>query len=344
MFLRGKRVTITAKIIADSISEQGVRLTTMQLRYPKFIHGEAKTHRALRVGDKAYEFLEEVGFMDDPAFSRNASSSRAIPVERMIRDVLEDPVIPLFWGRNQPGMQANEECDAMIPWECAETYHSGGDDDGDEAIGACFEPVDRVEAWLMARNNAVDCARAFARAGYHKQIVNRLLEPWAHINVVVTATDWANFFALRRHADAQPEMKVLADTMWFARDGSKPSLLRPGQWHLPYCDDVQGKYRTAPNDDAIKVSVARCARVSYLTQDGKPPSIVEDLKLYARLIGATPLHASPAEHQATPDEWLPNYNFGEGCWHQPDQHGNLTGWLQLRKQLAGECVKELHHG
>ena len=300
-------MTITAKIIADSVSQMGVRLTTMQLRYPRIVHSEFMTHRM---------------------FSRNASSSRAIPVERLIQDVMDDPAMPVFWGKNQPGMQAAEELEGRV-------LHS-------------------VKShWLMARDTAVYHARMMVADGAHKQIVNRLLEPWCHINVVVTATDWSNFFALRRHPDAQPEMRALADAMWEAREASAPKLLVPGQWHLPYVQisDMCNRWDVDPGtivpahvwDEAIKLSVARCARVSYLTHEGKPPNVVDDLRLYDRLIGSTPLHASPAEHQATPDTCattLADSKYGIIAWQNLHQHGNLHGWRQYRKMLPNECVRD----
>lgn len=305
--------TITAKVIADSIGPESPQLTTLQLRYPKCIHGEFMTHRV---------------------FSRNASSSRAIPVERLIKDVMEDPYIPVHWGKNQRGMQASEECNERV-----RTFY--------------FDHVDgeswtNEKAWLKARDNAVAMAQAFADAGYHKQIVNRLIEPWCHINVVVTATEWTNFFALRDHTDAQPEIQMLARAMKKAMAESKPRLLKPGEWHLPYVEPLEEDRAMSAYDrtgDALKqawkmatkVSVARCARVSYLTQEGKIPSISEDLALYDKLISSVPLHASPAEHQATPDEWLINHNFGMGAWFKPELHGNLQGWVQYRKTLPGEC-------
>lgn len=292
-------MTITAKIICDSVSAENVRLTTLQLRYPKFIHGEFMTHRV---------------------FSRNASSSRAIPVERLIQDVIDDPVYPSFWGKNQPGMSANEECNTVI--ETGSTGISGRE--------ICLS---REEAWGLARNNAVSQARAFAKAGYHKQIVNRLLEPFCHINVVVTATEWSNFFELRLHKDAQPEMRLLAEVIRRARHLSEPRPLKFGEWHLPYVseDTVQSD----ENDQEawalrIRLSVARCARVSYLTQDGKTPNIEDDLKLYDRLVGAVPLHASPAEHQATPDQ---RYEHSSSSWRNSALHGNFRGWQQYRKML-----------
>lgn len=291
-------MTITAVIIADSVSSQGIRLTTLQLRYPRFIHSEFMTHRV---------------------FSRNASSSRAIPVGRLIRDVIDDPVYPSFWGRNQPGMQADAECG------------------NDVRVGSVR--FTREGAWDRARQEAIWYARAFTAAGYHKQIVNRLLEPFCHINVVVTATEWGNFFALRCHPDAQPEMRLLAEAMHAAMSSSDPRLLRPGEWHLPYCADVHGKPIGLPgefnSDDAIKASVARCARVSYLTQDGRQPTIEEDLALYDRLVASVPLHASPSEHQATPDENVGN-EVGGDIWSHPRLHGNFRGWIQYRKTLPNE--------
>jgi hypothetical protein len=302
-------VTISAKIITDSIGTDSPRLTTLQLRYPKFIHGEFMTHRV---------------------FSRNASSSRAIPVERLIADVVDDPVYPSHWGANQRGMQADQECDAKV------ILPSGG-----EYLGRSKEA-----AWDKARENAIELAQAFTAAGYHKQIVNRLLEPFCHINIVVTATEWSNFFALRCHPGAQPEMRLLAEAIRKAMEDSRPLHREPGHWHLPYVGaDEWGGLMTRHYSDfqmvkdlCVRLSVARCARVSYLTQDGKVPSIEEDLALYDRLLSAVPLHSSPAEHQATPDELnLEDYTGGQSAWLHPDHHGNLRGWVQYRKTLAGEC-------
>lgn len=301
-------MTISAKIIADSIGEHSPRLTTLQLRYPKFIHGEFMTHRV---------------------FSRNASSSRAIPVERLIRDVIDDPVYPSHFGKNQPGMSAEEECEEFVKnW----------------SFKASDPLLNRNVAWDIARLQAIEAAQAFAAAGYHKQIVNRLLEPFCHINVVVTATEWSNFFALRCHPGAQPEMRMLAEAMRDAMAESEPNKLEPGQWHLPYVD-TKDWYVNGPTFDpkeaiewCIHASVARCARVSYLTQEGKEPNVEDDLKLYDRLVGAVPLHASPAEHQATPDQRLWSYEQGlHKKWERPELHGNLDGWIQFRKTLEGEC-------
>ena len=192
--------TISATVVADSIGDHSPRLTTMLLRYPRCIHAEFMTHRV---------------------FSRNAASSRAIPVKKLIQDVTDDPFVPLFWGANKPGMQAGEECNAPVIWE-------------NPQFSLETERMSREQAWLEARDDAVQYARMFADAGYHKQIVNRLLEPFSHITVVVTATQWSNFFALRLHADAEPHIRRLADRMWEAMAGSTPEVLMPGEWHLPF--------------------------------------------------------------------------------------------------------------
>lgn len=319
-------MTISATIITDSISPEGIRLTTFQLRYPRFIHAELMTHRV---------------------FSRNASSSRAIPVERMIEDLRRDPAMPVFWGSNKPGMQAGGE----LPKEQMDSA---------------------ARSWLLAMKWAISHAENLIEIGLHKQIANRILEPWAHINVVVTATDYENFFTLRRHADAQPEIKVLADAMWQAMQNNEPTCLVQGEWHLPYVstdeqsDDrdqaenywgFRGESPSSPTEHQIieifkKVSVARCARVSYLTHDGRQTTIYEDIKLYDRLVGSQPLHASPAEHQATPDtqqseECCDHIHFTDSgdeldmpCdrWNNSHLHGNFTGWIQHRKLLANEFV------
>lgn len=302
-------MTITATIIADSVSPENIRLTTLQLRYPKFIHGELMTHRV---------------------FSRNASSSRAIPVSRLIKDVLEDPAMPIHWGANQKGMQADEECNEQVVLPViTNMLHA-------KEFQSMYE---KRAAWLIAMHRAIEVARAFDAAGYHKQIVNRLIEPFCHINVVVTSTEWSNFFALRCHKDAQPEMRVLAECMREAiATSSQLRKLHPGEWHLPYVSDHDRK--NIDNVDPfepqglIKLSVARCARVSYLTQEGKEPHVLEDLALYDRLVAQVPLHASPAEHQATPDKRY--LAWDQLAWDQPELHGNLNGWIQYRKTLQGE--------
>lgn len=296
-------MTITAKVLADSISPEGIRLTTFELRYPRFIHSEFLTHRV---------------------FSRNASSSRAIPVTRMIEDLRREPAMPVYWGTNKPGMQA-------------------GDELGEDDIMVCRD------LWLNAMDRAIHNAEMMVQSGLHKQIANRILEPWAHINVVCTATDYANFFALRAHPDAQPEIKILAEAMMAAMEQSDPILLAPGMWHLPYVGSVDFEVaeewlepfskETHPTIELLKkVSVARCARVSYLTHDGRPTSVEEDLALYEKLLVSQPLHASPAEHQATPDEQWNNMGGGFDQWKHPELHGNLKGWCQFRKTLPNEFV------
>jgi thymidylate synthase ThyX len=252
-------MTITAKVIADSIADGCPRITTMQLRYPRFIHSEFMTHRV---------------------FSRNASSSRAIPVERMIQDVIDDPAMPVHWGAEQKGMQAGEE-------------------------------LPRGEyAWMAARDEAVYNAQLLAAAGYHKQIVNRILEPFQHINVLVTATEWDNFFALRDHPDAQPEIQALARAMREAMAGSEPDHLSDNEWHTPY---------VGRNGDK-RVSSACCASTSYKTVDGKPMTAERALRVFDKLTG-DPLHASPFEQIARPDP-----DNGPGC-------RNFTKWHQWRADL-----------
>lgn len=280
--------TISATVLADSIAGNGIRLTSLLLRYPRFIHSEVMTHRV---------------------FSRNASSSRAIPVARLIKDAMEDTAVPIYWGKNQPGMQAGEDWNAPV------------------IIG--LEKVSNEWAWYIARNRAIEVARGFADAGYHKQIVNRLLEPFVHINVVITATAWGNFFDLRDHEDAEPHIAHLARDMKKALENSTPKFIRPGQWHLPFIKDGElvrlAMHAMHLEADtymlAAKVSAARCARTSFLTHEGKETTIDQDLELFGKLLVAEPVHASPAEHQATPNE-------------TSDWDANFRGWKQLRKVLG----------
>jgi thymidylate synthase ThyX len=279
---------ITAKIIKDSISPVGKRITTFELEYPRFVHAELLTHRG---------------------FSRNAASSRAIPIETMIKQVMDDPAIPVWWGKNQAGMQAKEELSLV-------------DLDSSKLI------------WLTARNNAVEYARQLSEMGLHKQIANRFLEPWSHIKVVVTSTEWDNWYNLRNHPDAQPEIHKLAEIMLAEHNKSVPVTLNYGDWHLPYTTRYatlpKGEimYHSGKNEDgslglfdldtAKKVSVSMCAQVSYRKSDD---STEKAIKIYDRLIESKPSHSSPTEHQATPLE------------DKEKSSGNFKGWLQYRQTI-----------
>ncbi len=270
-----------AEIIEDSITEHGHRLTTFVLEYPRIVHNEFMTHRM---------------------FSRNTSSSRAIPNECLIEKIKEDPVMPVWWGKNQSGMQAKEE---LTGQDLSLAKH----------------------AWLAARDVAILQAEFLAEVGVHKQIVNRLLEPWMWIKVICTATEYQNFFNLRCHPDAQPELQKVAYMMRDAYEEHTPKLLKPGEWHLPFVNETERAI--LPIDDQIKLSVARCARVSYLTHDGEHDTR-KDIDLHQRLYDAP--HLSPFEHQASP-------NFGADC-----RSGNFVGWEQYRQIIQRRLAFDTQEG
>lgn len=341
---------VTAKIIADSVSPQGKRLTTIQMRYPRFIHAESLTHRLLAEQPSYYDdIIIPDGLMYDPNLSRNARSSRAVPVETMIKEVMENPVIPIHWGAAQKGMQAYLENHNPI--------------DMGPLIGGSIYPIEasNVQAWLFGRDQMVKLAEGFHNAGYAKQVINRLLEPWLHIDTLVSATEWTNFLALRDHHMAEPHIQKLAQEVKLAMEISTPVLLKPGQWHLPYIDYQYRKGQSlsldtqaildycnrpeglGPNEFehvARKISVARCARISYTPFDGNG-SIEKELERYELLVGSIPLHASPAEHQATPDTSGLDESQGRFWWNTPREHGNLVGWRQFRKMLPHEHITEI---
>lgn len=301
--------TISAKTILRSrnASAPDKVLSTLLLRYPRFIHPEFMTHRV---------------------FSRNAASSRAIPVKKIIDDILADTAMPLHWGANQKGMQADQECDAHV--ELFDPVHN---------VGHYW--ADREHAWLKARDNAIEVARAFDAAGYHKQVVNRLLEPFMHITVLVSATEWDNFLELRDHKDAEPHMQMLArEIRKCLEDESTIQTLLPGEWHLPFVDE-EDFYATEAGpfidfeqarDNAIKLSVARCASTSYKTVDGFDMTLEKAVEVYDRLSGK-PFHASPFEHVAQADEVKPTNPARARAWETPEEHGNFVGFYQLRRQL-----------
>lgn len=232
------------------------------------------------------------------AMSRNSASSRAVPVRKMLEQVKTDPFIPLHWQSAQAGMQG------------------GGN------IEDAYQPPARA-AWLHARDAAVLSAEHLLGLGVHKTMPNRLLEPFAWHTAILTATGdgWQNFFAQRCSPLAEIHMEATANAIRAAYDASMPTKLEPGEWHLPYVDPGED---TLPLDVRQKLSAARCARVSYLTHDGRR-DLDADLALFAKLRDADPPHWSPMEHPATPAP------LGGR------QIGNLTGWVQLRHLLSGEA-------
>ena len=289
---------ISAQVIEDSISEDGVRLTSLQLRFPRFILAELNTHRQI---------------------SKNARSTRAVPTLKLIDEVRLTPFIPVKWLKNKPGMQATEP----------------------------MSPEDAVKAeaiWRQAAASAADYAEALFALGLHKQWAGRVLEPFMWVDSLVSSTHWANFEALRAHPDAQPEIELLAEAIIEARANSKPVLLKQGQWHLPYCtfgEKVRAE-DTGDYSEALKLSTARCARVSYMPFDGNA-SVDKEIERYFNLVGSTPIHTSPAEHQATPDKRrivAGSVLFGRKEWESPELHGNFFGWKQHRKTIPNNYVPD----
>ena len=318
---------IKAEIVAHSKSSvNGKEIVTFSLEYPRFIHSELMTHRL---------------------FSRNAASSRAIPVAKMIDQVRNDPAMPVHWGKNQSGMQAKEELSGV-------------------------NKIDVMGEWQLAAMNAADSAQFMADEGAHKQIVNRILEPFQMMKTVLTATEFDNFFWLRKHPDAQPEIKLLAEKMWEALEVSEAVELEPGEWHVPYVKVIRDSYGSlyyvteydgVPHDhtirvgskvyepitleDALAISSSCCAQVSYRKLDD---SLEKAKDIFGKLIESKPCHASPTEHQATPMEYT---TASDGCWWVEGEgrmvgvthadrdgqlwSGNFKSWIQHR-QIIPENV------
>lgn len=278
-----------AKVIADSVSLDGIRLTTLEVTLHRFVLAEFNTHRV---------------------FSRNSASSRAIPLRKTIERVLDDPAVPLVFPAEKPGMQGGEPLDTNAA-------------------------ADALDIWHTASLDAIRHARRMQDLGVHKSVVNRILEPFLWHTIIVTSTEWDNFFAQRCSPLAQPELRAAADLMRAALNTSTPKRVDFGEWHLPFIheDDLTDCRRAGI--DPCHVSVARCARVSYLTHDGVR-DVREDEALYQRLVTAEPPHWSPLEHVATPIK-------------VPQAHlmpGNLYGWAQLRhlNDATGEGVLEVLQG
>lgn len=322
---------ISAQVIAQSMNAEGQVITTFELEYPRIIHSELMTHRL---------------------FSRNAASSRAIPVKTLIEMVRKEPAAPVRFGQHQPGMQdQGVEYDALI--------------------GAGYSGR---EWWNLAALSAANFAEQMAEAGYAKQVCNRLLEPFQRMKTVLTATEYENFWWLRDDADADPTIEALAKVMFEAYEASTPELLAPGQWHTPYVDHVYeniglegddvlvfaGYSTTDENGDTIMLSLEEalaissscCAQVSYRRLNATKDKALD---IYGRLLTGRKVHASPFEHQATPmqatfellgenssEDILINVPWYAASWEVGITHrdrneklwsGNFKGFIQHRQLL-----------
>ena len=310
-----RETSIKATVICDSISEKGIRLTTFEIEYPRIVMSEFNTHRSV---------------------SKNSSSSRAIPVSKMLEHTQNINLKPIYFGSKKSGMQA-----------------------GDELVGN--DLINAKLFWEAALFDAITWATELDELGVAKEVCNRLVEPFQLVKVVCTATDWDNFFNLRLHPDADPNICMLAYKMYEAMQESKPIELKAGEWHLPFVNiGWNGKGEMCYADDdfnfveleqAIKLSAASCASVSYRTEG---MTLEKADKIFDMLIKAEVVHSSPLEHCATPVK--PKFNelgkvrvncsepqsWEDGVTHMNKQgelcSGNLRGFIQYRHLLPNNTA------
>jgi thymidylate synthase ThyX len=187
--------------------------------------------------------------------------------------------------------------------------------------------------WLDARNYAVHRAKQLNERGLTKQLCNRLLEPFMYHTIIATATEWENFIALRAHDQAEIHIQDAAYKILDALNNSQPTLLKPGEWHIPFSDKIDGdkladiyysQQLQSPIEAAIKIAIARCARVSYMNFEGKD-DYEADIKLYNMLKESG--HMSPFEHVAQ-------------ALAYDKQSGNFIGFEQYRKTIEGESKSD----
>ena len=261
-------------------------------------------------------------------FNRNAGSSRAQPASVTIQKVLTDPFVPWHWTRNQSGMQGFQ--------------HLPSDDE-----------IYAVQEWLSARDAAMDAAETLSdKDGFnlHKQVFNRLIEPFSWIDVLITATEWDNFLWLRNHEMAEPHLQDLAvlTTQALMDHEDKIVPLDYGEWHTPYVTDEERDI-THGDADLLMLSAARCCRISYKPFGEDQINIGKDLQRFHQLTGGDRIHASPLEHQCQADKrvgtnHVTTHFFGEPApvseeipiWAKGHLHGNLHGYVQFRKIFRGE--------
>lgn len=319
---------ISANILAHSkCAITGKEIITFEWVYPRMVLAEINTHKML---------------------VKNSASSRAIPIKKVIEQVLSTPAAPVSWGKNQPGMSAREEL-----------------------VG---EELERVQdLWHYAAEQAADIAAAMDEVGVHKQVANRILEPFQFMKTVITGTEWDNFWCLRNHPDADPTLHALAKVAYAAYKASTPQILYPGEWHVPYVEATRNsftgdgktlKYFTYGEledgtvaqieltaEEALKVSSSCCAQTSFRSSDD---TLEKAIRIYERLVESKPVHASPFEHQATPMHavsWKTKTNLA--AWPQTWQEGvthvdrkgqfwsaGFCGWTQHRQLIPDNTCWE----
>lgn len=292
---------INVEILEHSIAEDTLaEAFTFRITLPRIVLAELNTHRI---------------------FAKNTSSSRAIPIKKMLKHVRNNMFEPVHWGANQAGMQAHKELTGL-------------------------KKLVARHLWKLFGYGATICASMLNSVGVHKQITNRLIENFSYVTMIVTTVDIDNFLALRNHPDAQPEIRAVASAMLNAvlDPNKKPAKrLKFGEWHLPLIHAYEWGVHSL--EDLKKVSAARCASTSYRTVDGKDMTIERALKIYDKLASSQPIHASPFEHQLTPDRRIKidyritNHNKkyrGVEVWERPDLHGCTPGFKQYRKMIPGE--------
>lgn len=294
-----------ATIILDSVNQHGDRLTTFEVTLPRIVLAEFNTHRML---------------------SRNSASSRAIPVEKQLLRVMDDPFIPVHWGVNQSGMQAAAELSAKETKQAIDKWLRARDYavlNAIELIGGYEQLEDKkLQARMLKLYKTSEFSSAPLKTPLHKQIANRLLEPFMWHTIIATGTDWSNFFALRANPQAQPEIQKAAYLMLDKYRSNTPKTLQDKEWHLPL---IQADEYELPIEELKKISTARCARVSYLTHAGKRDKS-KDIELHDSLKKSG--HMSPFEHAARP---MTTQERRASLYS-----GNFRGWHQYRKELPQE--------
>lgn len=303
-------MTVDVKLLQHSYSSDGISMYSFEVEIPRIILAEWNTHGMLNT---------------------NAQSSRAVPTKKLIEEVCRNPYIPSYWGKNQKGMQAYEECHSSV------------------------NSMPREAFWDICIHNACNNAQAFEEAGYHKQIANRVIEPYSHTKLVISGTEWNNFFNLRIHKDAEPNIREMAVQIYKLIQQSWGERINNGEWHLPYItrhrQNRQMQYlfdhQEVSLEEAIRISLACVAQVSYRSLNTNPEAID---RIYNSLFpsNGAPIHGSPAQHLATPfkEAWC------KGTWQEGETHrdrdgyswsAQLRGWCQYRKLIPNENVTTFTH-
>lgn len=315
--------SISAFVVEDSKVGNN-RLTSLVLKFPRTVLAEFNTHRV---------------------FSRNSASSRARSVKATIKEVIENPYIPL-WTINKAGMSGHW-ASPRVEAEATEVYLAGRDAAVRTAL-ALLVGSDRIEGFgrddkeIASRySEVVDYYYDHMYSGtgaepdfglsVHKQVLNRVLEPYMFHEVIVTSSYFDNFLKLRDHNEADPAIWGVSHLLGEAIAHSEPTI---SEIHAPFSSNLEktlilGQPWPVARPHLIK-SAMESAQISYNDKSRAIKSTATAERGESLLTAG---HLSPFEHVAVATRLLSRSLALRSVFCEFRRHGK-----QLSHQAGCNCA------